>query len=216
MRSFVVLTAGMLTFASVARAQSPAQGPSIGYVEAVAQSAVGNVTSQSYGAELGFTVYQNLQVFVEGGQTRNVATAAFSAAAQNFAAGLSLTQANVGFSVKEPVTFGAAGVRYVIPVAGSKVQPYVLAGAGIAKVKQDATFTVGGTDVTASLSQFNAVLGSDLSGSFNKPIIVFGGGVTYPVWQQLIVDFQFRFGRILAEDEGINVSRVGIGIGVRF
>jgi len=100
------------------------------------------------------------------------------------------------------VTFGAAGLRYVIAVPGSKVEPYVLAGAGIAKVKQDATFTVGGTDVTASLSQFNAVLGSDLSGSFNKPIIVFGGGVTYPVWQQLIVDFQFRFGRILAEDEG--------------
>jgi opacity protein-like surface antigen len=104
----------------------------------------------------------------------------------------------------------------VIAVPGSKVEPYVLAGAGIAKVKQDATFTIGGTDVTSTLQQFNTQLGTDLSGSFTKPIIVFGGGVTYPVWQQLIVDFQFRFGRILAEDGGINVSRVGIGIGVRF
>ncbi len=216
MRSFVVLTAGMLTVGSVAHAQSAALATDSGYVEAVAQSAFGNVTSQSYGAELGVTVYPNLQVFVEAGQTRNVATAAFSAAAQTIAGGLSQTQANVGFSVKEPVTFGAAGLRYVIPVTGSKVQPYVLAGAGIAKVKQDATFTIGGTDVTSTLQQFNTQLGTDLSGSFTKPIIVFGGGVAYPVWQQLLVDFQFRFGRILAEDEGINVSRVGIGIGVRF
>jgi hypothetical protein len=91
-----------------------------------------------------------------------------------------------------------------------------MAGGGIAKVSQNATFTVGGTDVTGNLAQFNAVLGSDLSGSFTKPMIVFGGGVTYPLWQQLVADFQFRFGRILAEDGAINVGRAGIGIGVRF
>jgi opacity protein-like surface antigen len=114
------------------------------------------------------------------------------------------------------VTFGAVGARFLIPVADSKVQPYVMAGGGIAKVSQNATFTVGGTDVTGNLAQFNIVLGSDLSGSFTKPMFVLGGGVTYPLWQQLIADFQFRFGRILAEDGGINVSRAGIGIGVRF
>ena len=75
MRSFVVLTAGMLTFGSVAHAQSTVQGASVGYVEAVAQSAFGNVTSQSYGAEAGVTIFPNLQIFVEAGQTRNVATA---------------------------------------------------------------------------------------------------------------------------------------------
>jgi opacity protein-like surface antigen len=216
MRSFVILTAGMLAFGGVAHAQSSASAPGSGYVEAVAQSAFGNVTSQSYGAEAGITVYPNVQIFVEAGQTRNVATPAFSAAAQTIAGALSQTQANAGFSVKEPVTFGAAGLRFLIPVADSKVQPYVMAGGGIAKVSQNATFTVGGTDVTGNLAQFNIVLGSDLSGSFTKPMFVLGGGVTYPLWQQLIADFQFRFGRILAEDGGINVSRAGIGIGVRF
>jgi hypothetical protein len=216
MRSFVVLTAGMLAFGGVAHAQSSASKPGNGYVEAVAQSAFGNVTSQSYGAEAGVTVFPNVQIFVEAGKTRNVATTAFSAAAQTIAGALSQTQANVGFSVKEPVTFGAVGARFLIPVADSKVQPYVMAGGGIAKVSQNATFTVGGTDVTGNMAQFNIVLGSDLSGSFTKPMFVLGGGVTYPLWQQLIADFQFRFGRILAEDGGINVSRAGIGIGVRF
>jgi hypothetical protein len=213
MRSFVVLTAGILAFGGVAHAQS-AQGS--GYVEAVAQAAFSNVTSQSYGAEAGFTVHENLQIFVEAGQTRNVATSAFSAAAQTMAGALSQTQANVAYSAKEPVAFGNVGVRWLIPVADSKIQPYIIAGGGIAKVSQNARFTVGGTDVTGNLSQYNIVLGSDLSGSFTKPMFVLGGGIDYPVWQQLMLDFQFRFGRIFAEDAGINVSRVGIGIGVRF
>ncbi len=92
------------------------------------------------------------------------------------------------------MAFGNVGVRWLIPVADSKIQPYVMAGGGIAKVSQNATFTVGGTDVTGNLSQYNIVLGSDLSGSFTKPMFVLGGGVAYPVWQQLVLDFQFRFG----------------------
>jgi len=45
---------------------------------------------------------------------------------------------------------------------------------------------------------------------------VVGGGVAVPVWKQLVVDFQVRFGRILAEDEAIIVGRAGLGIGIRF
>ena len=48
-----------------------------GYVEGVIQSAFGNVTSQSYGAEVGFTVRPNLQVFGEVGRVRDVATAEY-------------------------------------------------------------------------------------------------------------------------------------------
>jgi hypothetical protein len=36
------------------------------------------------------------------------------------------------------------------------------------------------------------------------------------VWQRLVLDLHFRFGRIFAEDHGINVSRAGIGFGFRF
>jgi opacity protein-like surface antigen len=219
MRSVLAVMVGAFVLGGVAQAQTGAASGAAaekGYVEGVAQSAFGNVTSQSYGAELGFTVHQNLQVFVEAGQIRNVATTELGAAAQTIAGGLSQTQANVGFSVKQPVTFGAAGVKFLIPVAGAKAQPYVMAGAGMAKVKQDVRFTIAGADVTSTIEQYGVVLGTDTSGDFTKPMMVFGGGVTYAVWQQLIADFQVRFGRILAEDQAINVSRLGIGIGVRF
>jgi opacity protein-like surface antigen len=218
MRSFVALAIGVLAVSSVASAQTPASAPDTdrGYVEGVIQSAFGNVTSQSYGAELGVTIRPNLQVFVEAGMVRDVATPEISVAAQTIAGFLSQTQANVTFRVKEPVTFGVAGLKVIVPTAG-KLRPYVLGGVGLASVKQDVSFTVGGSDVTSNLAtQYGVQLGTDLSGSFSKPIIVVGAGAMWPAWQRLVVDVQFRFGRILAEDGGINVSRAGIGVGIRF
>jgi opacity protein-like surface antigen len=216
MRSCVALAAGMLALAGVASAQTPAStpAPDQGYVEGVFQSAFGNVTSQSYGAEFGFTVRPNLQVFGEVGKVGNVATSSIGAAAQSIAGFLSQTQANVAYQVKQPVTFGVAGLKFIVPTDGT-LRPYVLAGGGVANVTQDVSFTVGGTDVTNSLPSFGVTLGTDLSGSFTKPMLVLGAGAMWP-WQRLVVDLQYRFGRIFAEDEGINVNRAGIGIGVRF
>ena len=63
----------MLTAASAANAQTPAAAAADrGYVEAVAQSAFGNVTSQSFGAEIGVTVRPELQVFGSFGNVRDV------------------------------------------------------------------------------------------------------------------------------------------------
>ena len=42
-----------------------------------------------------------------------------------------------------------------------------------------------------------------------------GGGVVWPAYQRLIVDFQYRFGRVYT-DPGQNINRAGAGIGVRF
>ena len=218
MRSFLALAVGLLAVSGVASAQTPAGAPDAdrGFVEGVIQSAFGNVTSQSYGAEIGMTIKPTLQVFVEGGMVRDVATSEIGAAAQLIAGFLSQTQANVQFRVKQPVTFGVAGLKFVVPTAGP-LRPYVMGGGGVARVEQDVSFTVGGSDVTPNLaSQFGVQLGTDLSGTFTKPMIVAGAGAMWPVWQRLVVDFQFRFGRILAEDGGINVSRAGIGVGVRF
>ena len=216
MRLCVALALGMLAFGSAAAAQPVGADNDHGYVEAVVQSAFGNVTSQSYGAELGVNVTPSLQVFAEGGMVRDVSTSSIGAAAQTIAGFLSQTQANVGFRVKEPVTFVVAGLKILLPMSGP-VRPYVLGGGGVANVSQDVSFLVGGTDVTSNLpTQYGVQLGSDLSGSFTKPMIVAGAGVVWPAWQRLIVDVQYRFGRILAEDGGINVSRAGIGLGVRF
>src|SRR5229473_3283272 len=174
MKSFLALAASTIVPTGVASAQGLSgrgfSEPSRGYAEGVAQSAFGNVTSQSYGAEIGVTVASGLQVFVEGGQTRDVATTALSSAAQVIANALGQTQPGVTYGVKQPVTFGAAGLKYLFQI-DSQLQPYVMAGGGIAKVKQDVTFAVNGSDVTSTLPQLGVVLGSDLSGSATKPML---------------------------------------------
>jgi opacity protein-like surface antigen len=217
MRLFAACALAVLAIASPASAQTaPAADTDRGYVEGVVQSAFGNVTSQSYGVELGVKVIPNVQVFAEAGMVRDVATSEIGAAAQAIAGFLSQTQASVQFRVKQPVTFGAAGLKFVIPTA-SALRPYVMGGGGIAQVKQDVTFTVAGTDVTPNLaSQFGVQLGSDLSGTFTKPMIVAGAGVMWPAWQRLVVDVQYRYGRIFAEDNALTVSRAGVGVGLRF
>jgi opacity protein-like surface antigen len=216
MRCLAIGALVTLAFVPRASAQTAPSDADHGYVEGVVQSAFGNVTSQSYGAELGVTLMPHLQVFAEGGMVGDVATPEIGAAAQAIAGFLSQTQANVQFRVKQPVAFGAAGLKYVVPTAGP-LRPYVMGGGGIARVKQDVTFTVGGSDVTPNLaSQFGVQLGTDLSGTFTKPMIVAGAGLTWPAWQRLVVDVQYRYGRIFAEDNAIAVSRAGIGLGVRF
>jgi opacity protein-like surface antigen len=218
MRSFLALLVGAVALGGVAQAQtgSGSDPTGRGYVEGVAQSAFGNVTSQSFGVEAGVTILSNVEVFLEGGRVNDVAVAQIGAAAQTIGGYLSQTQANVTYTVKEPVTFGVLGAKYVVPTG--KVRPYVLAGAGIAKVSRNVSFAVGGTDVTSNLAQapYYVQLGSDLSGGFTKPMLVLGGGVLWPAWQRLVVDLHYRYGRIYADEGGINVNRVGVGIGVRF
>ena len=121
---------------------------------------------------------------------------------------LAQTHSGVAYSVKQPVTFGVAGLRYQFSPVG-RLQPNVSAGFGMAKVTQDVTFTVAGTDVTGTLQQFGVTLGSDLTGSSTKPMITIGAGASLPVGRVLVIDFQYRYGRVSATDRSINISRAG-------
>jgi opacity protein-like surface antigen len=47
-------------------------------------------------------------------------------------------------------------------------------------------------------------------------MLTIGGGIAWPAWTHLIVDVQYRYGRVWASDQGFNVNRAGVGIGVRF
>lgn len=211
--SAVVLAA--CAFAGTAGAQTAPPPPNHGYVVGVAQSAFGNVTTQSYGAELGVTVAPNVQVFGEVGQIKTVASTSFTTAASTIAGALAQVQpAAVGFSAKQPVTFFGAGAKYLIPTT-TPVKPYVLGGFGMAKVKNDVVFTLGGADAGSALAQY-VTLGSDLSGDVTKPMLTLGGGVAIPVWQAIVLDLQYRYGRIFTEEQAITTNRAGIGFGVRF
>jgi hypothetical protein len=215
--TFVIL-AGAVALLAAARpaASQPATGAGSFYVEGVGQSAFGTVTSQSFGVEAGMLVAPKLVVFAEFGHVRDASPAEVGVNAQLIAGYLASTQsASVTYSVHQPVNFGVAGVKYLIPY-NSTLEPYVLGGFGIARYTRDVSFTVGGTDVTSNLAQYGVSLGSDLAGSTTKPMLTAGGGVAWTVRAPFVVDFQFRYGRVFAEGKGFNVSRAGIGLGIRF
>src|SRR3954468_17534101 len=155
MRRALSLSVGMLMVAAAVHAQTPATAPpDRGYVQAVAESAFGNVTSQSFGAEAGVTVRPDLQVFGSFGHVGDVSTAEISAAAAAIAGALTQLQpASVSYSVKEPVTFFTGGVRYRFATT-TKLKPYLAGGVGIGSVKKDVKFQLGGTDATSTLPQY--------------------------------------------------------------
>jgi opacity protein-like surface antigen len=210
-----MLTAGIIVAARSAHAQAPAATTrDRGYAEVIAESAFGNVTSQSFGAEVGVTIRPELQVFASIGNIRDVSTTELGAAATTIAAALTQLQpAAVSYAVKEPVTFVVGGVRYRI-ATGSKLKPYISGGAGVGSVTKDVTFQIGGADATSTLSQF-VTLGTDVSGKESALMFTVGAGAVYPVWNQVIVDLHYLYGRISA-DTAITVNRVGLGLGVRF
>jgi opacity protein-like surface antigen len=186
--------------------------PARGYAEGVANATFGNVTSQAYGGEFGYAVWRDAQLYVEVGQVRDATTATLSTSAQSIATALTQLQpAAVSYSVRQPYTYFTAGIRYRLNTA-TKVTPYVIAGFGVAQVKRDVTYTLSSAEAA---SQY-VTLGEDLSGTHSSALFNAGVGVEWPAWQSLILDFQFRFHRVFAEDEAMNVARAGVGIGVRF
>ena len=211
----VVAVTMALALGGVAQAQTTTTEDSKGYVEGVAQSAFGNVTSQSFGAEAGVSLGHGLYVFVDAGYVRDTAPSVLGVNAQIIAGFLSQSATSVTFQVYQPVAFGIAGLKYVVPVTG-RIEPYVLGGVGAARIRKDVTFTVAGADVTSTLAQYGVVLGSDLAGTETKVMFSVGGGVMWPAWRRVVADFQYRFGRVSTSGPALNISRAGIGIGVRF
>lgn len=218
MRSVVAAFAAavVLTGAASAQTKAPAGASDKAYVEGNLQAAFSNVTSQSFGAEIGVTLRPRMAVFLEVGFARDTAPDTLGQAAQIIAGYLTQVQSRaVGFSVKQPMGFGVAGVRYAIPY-DEDFEPYVLGGFGLARVEHDVRFTVGGTDVTDTIATYGVALGKDLAGAPMKPMASAGAGVVWHAGHSLFVDLQYRFGRIFTDVKGTNLSRAGIGVGVRF
>jgi hypothetical protein len=43
-------------------------------------------------------------------------------------------------------------------------------------------------------------------------MLAVGGGVA---WERLVIDFQYRYGRVFTSDQALNLHRAGRGVGVR-
>jgi len=213
MKSFVAGLFGILALSGVASAQ-PAEAT--GYIAGVAQSAFGNVTSQSFGVEGGWFYTPRLAVFVELGGMRDTAPSTIGPAAQSIASYLGIVQSQpVGYSVKQPAAFGAVGARYTLADRG-RFHPYALLAVGAARVTRDVAFTIGSTDVTATLDNYGVTLGTDLAGSTTKPMLTLGGGVAWMPRGEWQFDAGYRLSRISTDPTGTSVSRLGVGIGYRF
>jgi opacity protein-like surface antigen len=212
MKSSVAGLIAMLALSGNVHAQN---GPT-GYVAGVAQSSFSNVTSQSFGIEGGWYYTPRLAIFAEFGGMRDTSPSTIGPAAQVVANYLGAVQsAPVSYSVKQPVAFVAAGARYTL-IARAAVHPYALVAVGGARVTRDVKFMVGNTDVTERLDAYGVVLGTDLAGSTTKPLVTFGGGVTWQPKGAWVFDAGYRFSRILTDNAATSVNRLGIGIGYTF
>jgi opacity protein-like surface antigen len=208
--------AAMLFSGRVAQGQTAhgsADGPQ-SYAGIMAQSAFGNVTSQSFGLEGGYAVSPRVVIFAEGGRVFDAAPSSVGAGAQLIANFLNATHTSVAYTVKEPITFFAVGAKLMVPTS-TRFTPYVLAGVGAAQAAPDAEFTINAVNVTQSLSQFGVVLGSDLNGTVTKAMIEGGAGVVWDITDRFYLDFEFRYNRVFT-DTAIPFGRAGGGIGVRF
>jgi opacity protein-like surface antigen len=211
MKFMVAGLVGMLALSGVAHAQTAS--PSKGYVEGVAQSAFGNVTSQSFGVEGGVALNSRLTIFAEAGMVRDTADKAIGPSAQKIAVALGT---GASYSVRQPVGFGALGARVTLDAHG-RFTPYLAVEGGMAQVKRDVKFLVSGTDVTDKLATtYGVTLGSDLAGTTTKPLVGGGVGVVYNLTSSLVFDANYRFNIIMTDSKSTNVNRVGAGIGFRF
>ncbi len=166
------------------------------------------------GGELGLRVTDHIDLFGEGVWLQDVATRRRLGLASEVASILQTSQGSAASgTIVAPAVCVDAGARFTL--TGGRVRPYVVLGAGMARMTLKPTFTLGGSNVTANLTTYGVTLGSDLSGESTEP--AFTGGLGVLMGQgRWYLDGGLRATRIQAVDEGITAVRGTITFGLRF
>jgi opacity protein-like surface antigen len=213
----LVTFVGIVALAGVSRLQAQTATEPRWYAEATAAATLGHKSDKAFGGEVGGRLGESIDVFIEGGHMGNVGNSDLEARAQRIADFLG---GNVGSSAYK-VNFFDIGLKYAMPIGAWR--PYVALGAGVARIKPEVTFGIGGTDVTGDLPNRGVQLGTDLAESANEFLFVIGFGTTYTFAKRYFVDGSYRYGRTTAAhggDEviikGLNTQRAQIGVGIRF
>jgi hypothetical protein len=171
---------------------------------------LGHKSDKFFGVEGGYRLTSDFDIFAEFTHMGNVATSDLDERAAILADFLGGT-ATPAFKVER------LRDRRQQPRAVAQVHPYVLAGVGVANVKTEVEFNVGGSTIDPPPT---VQLGGDLSGSVNKTMLVFGFGVHLPFKTRFFGDLGYRYGQILANtdnfetDTSIPTQRVIFGVGV--
>ncbi|MDE3156167.1 MAG: hypothetical protein KGN76_13780 [Acidobacteriota bacterium] len=210
-----------LATAATAQAQTPAAGqtPSTAsriFAEVDGGVTFGGTTSSVVQGQVGVRVWPAVDVFVEGGRFRDVAPSAVTTRAGVVTTYLNtLGKGTAAAHVTMPATFGAVGARYYFSETQERLHPYAMVAIGVASVKNDAKFSLNGTDITGTIGNYGVQLGSDLSGTQTRALLSFGGGVTMD-WNPIFVDAAVRYSRLFTQPTGTNVGSVYAGVGYKF
>jgi opacity protein-like surface antigen len=209
----VCLVATLGISVRAAHAQAAPAADSQMYAEINFGPTLGHKSDAFVGGEFGYRLTETLDLFVEGGHMGNVATTDLDDRAAIIANHLGGT-ASTAFKVNH----FDVGVRYRID-ATPTIHPYVLGAIGVANVKTEVAFSVNGTVIDPSST---VQVGSDLSGTLNKTMIVVGFGINVPFKTRFFGDLGYRYGAILAKtdnfetDKTISTQRIVLGAGIRF
>ena len=169
-RVWVTLLAALVPVTASAQTAPNARRLAIG---AIVGAAVVQNVGGALGGEISFTLTDSLDVFAEGIAMQDVVTRRrlnLVPIVTNF---LQSSQGKTATGdLTAPAGYGGAGVRFAL--TKGKIQPYVAFSAGAATVTLMPVFTLGGIDVTTTLSQYGVQIGSDLTGESTSA--AFGGG----------------------------------------
>lgn len=183
-----------------------------------------DATSGDVFGEAGVQIARGLSVFGGVGQFRNLQPSAAQPTVDN---ATSLLGASLGLDVngtaRVPAWYSIGGLRYAWP-ASARLSPYVMGGAGFARLNPTARFTfTGGTLPDGSTPAVGADVTSQViaTGEFIAPpsstafMYTLGGGVQIPVTRRWAIDAGYRFSRVSA-DTPVNVQGATFGLGYRF
>jgi hypothetical protein len=201
--------------AAFAQTSTAAPGPdSRFYLELTFGPTLGHKSDKSVGVEGAMRIDDQLDGFFEGGHIGNAATTDFEQRGQKIANSLGASLSSV-----EKVNYFDVGLRYRVPVTSPKVHPYIALGVGIAHVSTETNLAINGVPVGADVVS----IGSDLSGSFNRPFIMFGFGAHLTFATRFFGDLSYRFGRVSGATDGadevlaaVPTQRIQFGVGVHF
>lgn len=213
--TFGVLAAGLT---GTAYAQSAADESPFA-VQFTVGPTFGNASDVSLGGELDYRFATEWELFFEAGRMRNVATEAMEDAAQ-----IIVNALGGSASVAQHANYFNVGVKYLLVPFGGGYQPYVGLGFGVGQLRKDVKFTIGGSELSEDelLNQYGVLLGNDLAGTSNRPMLLVIGGVSRDFAGNAFVDLSYRYGAIfsntdLIEDDTLtNTQRLQLGIGIRF
>ena len=111
-------------------------------------------------------------------------------------------------------------IRIAVPTRSTRLEPYFVAGGGIASVRETADYVYPLYDPRVLAARLGSPVGGDI---YSYPIsqssvdmsLTIGGGVSVRAFRQMSVDADLRMFRLLGQEDR-NVGRFGVGVRYRF